>query len=80
MNVGHREALRYFPYTCFIFNDITLIPENETMKFPCETSPAHLPVALGNHKYKLLCKEPFLGAEMLTKENFKKIDGFSNLF
>ena len=80
MNVGYREALRYFPYTCFVFHDVDLIPENDNIEFSCEHSPAHLSVAIDKHKYKLLYKQLFGGAGMLTKEHFEKINGFSNSF
>eukprot|EP00111_Clytia_hemisphaerica_P023079 TCONS_00067894-protein len=26
-NIGFKEALRYFPYTCFVFHDVDLVPE-----------------------------------------------------
>ncbi|XP_066925565.1 beta-1,4-N-acetylgalactosaminyltransferase bre-4-like [Clytia hemisphaerica] len=28
-NIGFKEALRYFPYTCFVFHDVDLVPEND---------------------------------------------------
>ena len=80
MNVGYREALRYFPYTCFVFHDVDLIPENDRIEFSCENSPAHLSVAIDKFKYKLRYLELFGGAEMFAREHFEKIDGFSNSF
>ena len=80
MNVGYREALRYFPYTCFVFHDVDLIPESDHIEFSCEQSPAHLSVAIDTFRYKLPYKSLFGGAEMLTREHFKLINGFSNSF
>ena len=80
MNVGYREALRYFPYTCFVFHDVDLIPESDHIEFSCEQSPAHLSVAIDTFRYKLPYESLFGGAEMLTREHFKLINGFSNSF
>jgi len=80
MNVGYREALRSFPYTCFVFHDVDLIPENDEIDFSCENSPAHLSVAIDKFNYKLIYDELFGGAEMLTRDHFEHVNGFSNSF
>ena len=79
-NIGFKEASGYFPYTCFVFHDVDLIPENDNIHFSCEQSPAHLTVAIDKYKYKLYYNTLFGGAVMFTRDHFEKINGFSNSF
>ena len=39
MNIGFREALRIFPYKCFVFHDVDLLPEDDRINYGCKHSP-----------------------------------------
>lgn len=80
MNVGYTEALKYFPYSCFVFHDVDLLPEDDRINYACKSSPAHLSVAVDKFFYILPYPEIFGGIEMFKQEHFKKINGFSNSF
>ena len=54
MNVGFNEALKYFPYDCFVFHDVDLLPEDDRNLFDCSSSPQHMCPALDKFKYKYM--------------------------
>lgn len=80
MNVGYREAGKYFPYSCFVFHDVDLIPENDRINYACKHSPMHLSVGIDKFRYILTYAELFGGIEMFLSQDFKRINGFSNSF
>ena len=51
MNVGFNEALKVFPYDCFVFHDVDLMPQDDRINYTCNVSPQHLCVALEKFKY-----------------------------
>ena len=44
--MGYAEALKHFPYTCFVFHDVDLIPEDDRISYGCKQSPMHMSVAI----------------------------------
>jgi len=80
MNVGFSISKKFFPYNCFVFHDVDLIPEDDKIDYGCQTSPTHLSVAVDTFNYKLPYPELFGGVGMFTKADFNKINGFSNSF
>jgi hypothetical protein len=53
MNAGFLEALRDDPkWTCFVFHDVDLLPENEQNVYNCSESPRHLSSAVSTFQYK----------------------------
>ena len=80
MNVGYREALKYFPYSCFVFHDIDLLPEDDRISYGCKQSPMHLSVAIDKFRYVLPYEAVFGGIEMFLKKDYEKINGFPNTF
>ena len=80
MNVGYIESLKYFPYSCFVFHDVDLLPEDDRINYACKSSPAHLSVAVDKFFYILPYPDIFGGIEMFKQEHFQKINGFSNSF
>ena len=79
-NIGFKEALKHFPYTCFIFHDVDLIPEDDRIYYGCEDSPMHLSVAIDIYEYKLPYSFLFGGVQMFTRAHYELINGYSNSF
>lgn len=78
MNVGYKEALKLFPFTCFVFHDVDLIPENDLNDYGCPSSPRHLSCAVDKFDYELPYPGIFGGVEMFVKDDFVKVNGFPN--
>ena len=51
-NIGFVESLKQHNYSCFIFHDVDLIPENDNNLYTCTDEPRHLSVAIDKHKYR----------------------------
>lgn len=52
MNVGYQEAMKFADFSCFVFHDVDLIPENDYNYYGCSKSPMHLSVAVDKFYYK----------------------------
>ena len=52
MNVGYAEALKRLNFSCFIFHDVDLIPEDDRNFYGCPLSPAHMSVAVDKFRYQ----------------------------
>ena len=52
MNVGFKEALLQYPFTCFAFHDVDLIPEDTRNDYACPGSPRHMSVAVDKFYYE----------------------------
>ena len=79
-NVGYTEALKDFPWDCFIFHDVDLLPEDDRNLYSCPDNPRHMSVAVDKFKYKLPYKQIFGGVAAIRTDQFKRLNGFSNLF
>lgn len=51
-NIGYQEALKFDDYTCFVFHDVDLIPEDYRNDYGCSSSPRHLSVAVDKFNYR----------------------------
>eukprot|EP00106_Octopus_bimaculoides_P014880 XP_014782322.1 PREDICTED: beta-1,4-N-acetylgalactosaminyltransferase bre-4-like [Octopus bimaculoides] len=80
MNVGFAESLKHYNYSCFIFHDIDLIPENDKNIYDCEETPRHMSVAVDKMNYQLPYNTLFGGVVAMKKEEFQKVNGFSNRY
>ena len=80
MNVGFAEAIKDFDWDCFIFHDVDLLPEDDRNLYTCPEMPRHMSVAVDKFKYKLPYKTIFGGVAAINTNQFKKLNGFSNLF
>ncbi|RWS25226.1 beta-1:4-N-acetylgalactosaminyltransferase bre-4-like isoform X1 [Leptotrombidium deliense] len=78
-NIGYDIAKKE-NYTCFIFHDIDLIPENDYNIYKCESNPIHYTVAIDKFKYKLLYDTNFGGVVGMTSEQFQQTNGYSNMY
>ncbi|XP_069700107.1 beta-1,4-N-acetylgalactosaminyltransferase bre-4-like [Periplaneta americana] len=80
MNVGFVEALKLYNYDCFIFHDVDLLPEDDRNLYTCPEQPRHMSVAVDVLRYKLPYPSIFGGVSAMTKTQFQKVNGFSNMF
>ncbi|NXS70385.1 B4GT4 galactosyltransferase, partial [Pandion haliaetus] len=78
LNVGYLEALKEANWDCFIFHDVDLVPENDFNIYMCDRQPKHLVVGRNNTGYRLRYRGYFGGVTALTKDQFSKVNGFSN--
>ena len=52
MNVGFQQALKRDNFTCVIFHDVDLLPEDARNDYSCPSSPRHMSVAVDKLNYK----------------------------
>ncbi|XP_068187235.1 beta-1,4-galactosyltransferase 4 [Antennarius striatus] len=78
LNVGYLEALKDYQWDCFIFHDVDLIPENDFNLYVCENDPKHLVVGRNVTGYVLRYQGYFGGVTALSREQFLRVNGFSN--
>ncbi|XP_077335846.1 beta-1,4-galactosyltransferase 4-like [Lithobates pipiens] len=78
LNVGYLEALKEEKWDCFILHDVDLVPENDFNTYLCDTEPKHLVVGRNVTGYKLWYKGYFGGVTAMTKNQFAKVNGYSN--
>lgn len=80
MNVGAAEALNQYTYQCFIFHDVDLMPEDDRNLYTCPIQPRHMSVSIDKFQYRLPYDEIFGGVSAMTVDQFRLVNGFSNLF
>ncbi|KAH0541205.1 beta-1,4-galactosyltransferase 1-like [Cotesia glomerata] len=79
-NVGFKEATKINDFHCFIFQDIDLIPQNPNNIYACTKMPRHMSSSVNTFRYNLPYTGLFGGAISLTRKQFEKVNGFSNIF
>ncbi|XP_066588833.1 beta-1,4-N-acetylgalactosaminyltransferase bre-4-like [Prorops nasuta] len=79
-NVGYAEATKINDFHCFIFQDIDLIPQNLDNIYACTKMPRHMSSSVNTFRYNLPYTGLFGGAIALTRKQFEKVNGFSNVF
>jgi len=80
MNVGAAEALKQHDYQCFIFHDVDLLPEDDRNLYTCPIQPRHMSVSVDSFMYRLPYDDIFGGVSAMTVDQFRLVNGFSNLF
>ncbi|XP_069071894.1 beta-1,4-galactosyltransferase 1-like [Pleurodeles waltl] len=80
MNVGFNEAQREYDYNCFIFSDIDIIPMDDRNFYRCGSNPRHMANAVDKFGFSLPYDTLFGGVVAFTKDQFLKINGYSNMF
>jgi len=80
MNVGAAEAIKQHDYQCFIFHDVDLLPEDDRNLYTCPIQPRHMSVSIDSFLYRLPYDDIFGGVSAMTVDQFKLVNGFSNLF
>ncbi|XP_069505336.1 beta-1,4-galactosyltransferase 1-like isoform X2 [Ambystoma mexicanum] len=79
MNVGFAEASKD-NYNCFIFSDVDIVPLDDRNYYRCSGNPRHMANALDKFNFRLLYGAHFGGVNAFSKEQFLKVNGFSNKF
>ncbi|KAM4807835.1 beta-1,4-galactosyltransferase 1-like [Rhinophrynus dorsalis] len=80
MNLGYKVAEKDYDYNCFIFSDVDVIPMDERNLYRCSEKPKHMGNALDKFNFRLLHPGYIGGVVAFTKEQFLKVNGFSNSF
>ncbi|CAK9812937.1 Beta-1,4-N-acetylgalactosaminyltransferase bre-4 [Anthophora quadrimaculata] len=80
MNVGYVEALKERSFDCFIFHDVDLLPEDDRNLYTCPEQPRHMSVAVDKFKYRLPYADLFGGVSAMSRQHFRLVNGFSNVF
>ncbi|KFQ92492.1 Beta-1,4-galactosyltransferase 1, partial [Nipponia nippon] len=78
LNIGFAEALKEYDYDCFVFSDVDLIPMDDRNTYKCYSQPRHLSVSMDKFGFRLPYNQYFGGVSALSKEQFRKINGFPN--
>ena len=71
MNIGFVEAMKDRNWTCAIFHDVDLLPEDDRNLYSCPDQPRHLSVAVDKFKYRLPYKGIFGGATAVRADQFR---------
>ncbi|RWS25044.1 beta-1:4-N-acetylgalactosaminyltransferase bre-4-like isoform X2 [Leptotrombidium deliense] len=80
-NVGYVEALKEYNYSCFIFHDVDLLPENDDdPPYTCGPQPIHLSAAVDTLNYKLKYTGLIGGVTALTQHQMQRVNGYSNSY
>lgn len=80
LNAGVREALKIDPtINCFIMHDVDLVIEDERNLYYCNDKIArHISAGIDKYNYELPYDGLFGGIVALTREQFERINGYSN--
>ena len=62
MNIGYAEASKQANYSCYIFHDVDLLPEDDRNIYNCPEQPRHMSAAIDKFSYKY---EQFTSASYL---------------
>lgn len=54
MNIGFVEAMKIRSFSCLIFHDVDLLPEDDRNIYSCPEQPRHMSVAVNVFRYKLV--------------------------
>ncbi|XP_036344951.1 beta-1,4-N-acetylgalactosaminyltransferase bre-4-like [Rhagoletis pomonella] len=80
MNIGFLEALKMYPWDCFIFHDVDLLPLDNRNLYTCPRQPRHMSVSIDTLNFKLPYRSIFGGVSAMTREHFQLVNGFSNSY
>ena len=51
MNIGYLEASKIYPYDCYVFHDVDLLPQDLCNLYRCNKHPRHLSRAIDKFNY-----------------------------
>ncbi|KAK9891359.1 hypothetical protein WA026_014599 [Henosepilachna vigintioctopunctata] len=79
LNIGAKVAIDN-GYPCLILHDIDLIPLHYGNIYACSKVPRHMSSSLDTFRYNLPYLTLFGGAVAILSEQYKEINGMSNLY
>jgi GT2 family glycosyltransferase len=80
-NAGVAEVLKREPdMCCFILHDVDMVPEYQGHVYTCSHSPRHMSWALNTYRFKLLYGKFMGGTVAITRDHFRRVNGFSNRY
>ncbi|XP_052077943.1 beta-1,4-galactosyltransferase 6-like [Mytilus californianus] len=79
-NIGFKEAMSEIEFDCIVFHDVDVLPKDDRNFYVCSDNPIHMSVKVEQFGYRLLYEELAGGIITFSKEQFEKINGFSNQF
>ncbi|XP_067650816.1 beta-1,4-galactosyltransferase 3-like [Haliotis asinina] len=80
INAGVEAALKLDNFTCLVIHDVDLIPEISDNYYRCRKKPLHLSTANSKYGYKLPYGSYVGGNIAIMTSQYKRINGFSNLY
>ncbi|XP_013400803.1 beta-1,4-N-acetylgalactosaminyltransferase bre-4 [Lingula anatina] len=80
MNAGFLEAAKLFDFQCVIFHDVDLVPEDDRNTYKCHPLPLHMSSAPSQDKYRTRYTFLVGGVMNFPREDFLKLNGYSNEF
>ncbi|KAL5012854.1 hypothetical protein ScPMuIL_011405 [Solemya velum] len=80
LNIGFKESIKAHNYSCFIFHDVDMIPVSDDSPYTCSSQPVDMGGYINKNNYTLRYRNHFGGVSAMTKEQFMKVNGFSNLY
>lgn len=79
-NVGFLEARKLYPFDCFIFHDVDLLPEDRRNLYICGDRPRHMSVAVDKFNYRLLYATLFGGVTAFQTSDFLACNGYPTIY
>lgn len=80
MNIGYAEAIKEYDWSCFVFHDVDLVPEDDRNFYHCPFYPRHMSVIINTFNYEMQYKEIMGGVTAIRRDHFEQINGFSNSY
>ncbi|XP_050049413.1 beta-1,4-N-acetylgalactosaminyltransferase bre-4-like isoform X1 [Dermacentor andersoni] len=78
-NVGFVESTALYDYECFVFHDVDLLPIDDHNLYTCPEQPRHMCVTIDGVS-GVFYPTIFGGVSALTKEQFLRVNGYSNMY
>ncbi|KAL4236470.1 hypothetical protein ACF0H5_004856 [Mactra antiquata] len=79
-NIGFLTASQVYDFSCYIIHDVDLLPADDRNMYKCSNNPVHLSVSNSKYGYKLPYDHYNGGIIAFTKEQYLRINGFSNAY
>ena len=79
-DVGFLEARKLYPFDCFIFHDVDLLPEDRRNLYLCGDRPRHMSVAVDKFNYRLLYATLFGGVTAFQLSDFLACNGYPTVY
>lgn len=79
MNAAFRLAEK-LEVNCVVFHDVDMFPQDDRNPYTCPPTPRHLGAFVSNLGYQLWYKEIVGGALAISMNDFRFVNGYSNMY